>query len=119
MRFTPIPIPTTTFLSVLPRCPQTSKPVSPEGLVGPALGAEWTPSPWYMLLKHMSFSSGITPAARLVDPSSRILSSSSLTPVSDIPIMVSTVKYLCYFLTRDFQMGIHFLILEFYVRPMA
>src|SRR5260363_388788 len=68
VRFTPILIPTTTFLSVLPWYPQTSKPVSPEGSIGLALDAEWTPSPWYMLPKHMPFSSGATLVARLVVP---------------------------------------------------
>src|SRR5260364_482745 len=48
-------------------------------------------------------------------PFLRVLLSGSPAPVFDTPIIVSIVKDLCYFLTCDFQMGIHFLILGFCV----
>src|SRR5260363_89439 len=41
-------------------------------------------------------------------PPRESLPSSSLAQVFDIPIMVSIVEDLCYFLTQDFQTGIHF-----------
>src|SRR5260364_164632 len=72
-----------------------------------------------MLLKHMSFSSGMTSTTRLVTSFLRILSSGSLAPVSNIPIMVSTIEDLCYFLTWDFQTGIHFPILGFCVHDSS
>src|SRR6185437_7068236 len=38
-----------TLLSTFTDPSQTTKPVSPEGLVGPALCALWTPFPWYLI----------------------------------------------------------------------
>src|SRR6185437_6208518 len=38
------------LLSTFTDSSQTTKPVSLEGLVSPALCASWTPSPWYLIL---------------------------------------------------------------------
>src|SRR5260363_230400 len=64
--------------------------------------------PWYLILKHRSFSSGATPAARLVNPSSRVLSSDSLAPVSDILALVVLSKIFATSLLGACQTGFRF-----------
>src|SRR5260364_147446 len=63
---------------------------------------------WYLILKHRSFSYGATPAARLVNPSSRVLSSDSPAPVFDILVLVALSKIFATSLLGACQTGFHF-----------
>src|SRR5260363_351776 len=75
--------------------------------------------PWYLIPKHWSFFSGATPAARLVNPLLEgliIRFSSSGFRYSGFG---STVKDLCYLLTRSLPNGFPFLWFLGFVRPKA
>src|SRR5260363_27943 len=61
-----------------------------------------------MLLKHIFFSSSATLAARLVNPSSRVLSSDSPALVSDILVLVALSKIFATSLLGACQTGFHF-----------
>src|SRR5260363_5891 len=75
--------------------------------------------PWYLLLKHRSFFSGATPAARLVNP----LLEGFIVRFSGSSFRYSSfgsaVKDLCYLLTRDLPNGFPFLRFLGFVRPKA
>src|SRR5260364_424639 len=74
---------------------------------------------WYLIPKHRSFSSGATPAARLVNPLLERLivrfSGSSFRYSG----FGSTVKDLCYLLTQGLPNGFPFLQFLGFVRPKA
>src|SRR5260364_74780 len=75
--------------------------------------------PWYLIPKHRSFSSGVTLVARLVNPLLKgliVRFSSSSFRYSGFG---STVKDLCYLLTRGLPNGFPFLRFLGFVRPKA
>src|SRR5260363_108831 len=75
--------------------------------------------PWYLILKHRFFSSGAIPAARLVNPLLEgliVLFSGSGFQYSGFG---STIKDLCYLLTRGLPNEFPFLRFLGFVRPKA
>src|SRR5260364_367898 len=75
--------------------------------------------PWYLIPKHRSFSSGATPATRLVN----LLLEGLIVRFSGSGFRYSgfdsTVEDLCYLLTRGLPNGFPFLQFLEFVRPKA
>src|SRR5260364_443765 len=73
--------------------------------------------PWYLIPKHRSFSSGATQAARLVNPFLKGLIVQFSGSSFRYSGFGSTVKDLCYLLTRGLPNGFPFLRFLGFVRP--
>src|SRR5260363_385221 len=75
--------------------------------------------PWYLIPKHRSFSSGATPAARLVNPLLKGLIVRFSSFGFRYSSFGSTIKDLCYLLTQGLPNGFLFLRFLGFVRPKA